>query len=287
MILIPELNYWFGRFLIQKNIDIEPFDIPVELKERDLPKKSVIELLFNDEWKESTYNYLFVEKKYFIPEIIRRRIAVRPNQVQIFESTADSTGVNLFNFTQQDLQMFDHLLQYRLNPNHSLDPLEYSDMTSNMSKLVFIYLDFKINGNWANYNFEGLISDPHNMLENMFEAYVIDQIYGDLSELEMEEGEGPTQAEGIEETEYITLTAQDIGLKYVDLTYEALYPTEVELSIKGGIQQIYGEDFIVKSDGVHNRRLSWADVDCPNGPGLESYLSEGDVLIVRYTRRPT
>jgi hypothetical protein len=72
--------------------------------------------------------------------------------------------------------------------------------------------------------------------------------------------------------EQIVLTTDDINNKNVKLLNAPIDPQYVTLTIKHGISQINGEDFIVTDD-----LLSW------NGLGLDGFLEAGDVLIIEYS----
>ena len=69
----------------------------------------------------------------------------------------------------------------------------------------------------------------------------------------------------------ITLNSQQIANKYVTLLDAPANPSSVTLDIKGGIPQLFGEDFFVMGD-----MLTW------NTLGLDGFLEVGDVLIIEY-----
>lgn len=73
----------------------------------------------------------------------------------------------------------------------------------------------------------------------------------------------------------ITLNSTDITNQYVVLTEAPTIKAKTRLSVGGGIEQIYGVDFVVTVDDS-NKRLSWS------GLGLQSLLVSGDILIVEY-----
>jgi len=77
--------------------------------------------------------------------------------------------------------------------------------------------------------------------------------------------------------ENFELNATDIANKYVDLSEAPGDITKTRLEVIGGIEQDFGTDFTVISDGSELKRVSW------NGLGLESLLSDGDEIIVSYS----
>ncbi len=69
----------------------------------------------------------------------------------------------------------------------------------------------------------------------------------------------------------IELTQQDIDNKFVTLASTPLIPSSVILSCEGGIDQVYGIDFIIVGN-----QIRW------EGLGLDNFLDETDVLLVQY-----
>jgi hypothetical protein len=91
-------------------------------------------------------------------------------------------------------------------------------------------------------------------------------------------------AAGIDkEVEYLTLDSTAIVNQYVDLVYIPVNANEAELSIIGGLDQTYNVEYVVKTDGVDMKRISWAAADCPSGSGMTE-LVPTDVLKVSYLR---
>lgn len=73
------------------------------------------------------------------------------------------------------------------------------------------------------------------------------------------------------QTDYITLTSQDISRKYIELEAIPPYPENVVVTPFGGIAQIANVDFTVEG-----KILRW------NGLGLDTFLEAGDKLLVQY-----
>jgi len=67
----------------------------------------------------------------------------------------------------------------------------------------------------------------------------------------------------------ITLSGTDITNKQVNLTQIPINANKTRVSVGGGVEQVYGDDFTVSGS-----TLSW------NGLGLESILEIGDKLII-------
>lgn len=73
--------------------------------------------------------------------------------------------------------------------------------------------------------------------------------------------------------EVIALTSSDIAAKKVTLTYVRQNKEKVMLVPKGGIPQVYGEDFVITVEGS-NDVLSW------DGLGLDNFLDDSDTLVL-------
>ena len=75
----------------------------------------------------------------------------------------------------------------------------------------------------------------------------------------------------IRKVETVTLTATDITNAYITLSSTPNTPAYTVLTIKGGCDQFYGDDFTVSG-----AQLSWS------GLGLDGVLVAGDKLTVVY-----
>jgi hypothetical protein len=71
------------------------------------------------------------------------------------------------------------------------------------------------------------------------------------------------------------LTTSDISNKYVDL---AIVPSKVHLTVSDGLDQQYGEDYALISDGAEVKRITWDGNHPDVSIGLVSLLSVGDEL---------
>ena len=81
-----------------------------------------------------------------------------------------------------------------------------------------------------------------------------------------------------------TLTPGQASNGYIDLSYEPT-PETIEMKVEHAGNHIYNTDYtlIIASDGKW-RRISWKDVDCPDGPGLEGAMRTGTLVEVTYAR---
>ena len=103
----------------------------------------------------------------------------------------ESEGTNVFNLQQDDLTLLDALLQFRtdstsvtiidsaitlLDSTTNILYATYGNLSTYLSKLIFLYLDLEINSNFSNYDNTSLVSngDP---LTTLYEFYLIDKYF--------------------------------------------------------------------------------------------------------------
>ena len=132
----------------------------------------------------------------FIKKFLRQRLSIYPSS-QYFQAS-DSTGLNVFNLQHDDLLAADVLLKYR-NDSTSIVIVNDSTATSisivtsgnltivtanvnlfstSLSKLIFLYLDLKVNRNYSTYfTLSDVISDNNKILATCFELKLINDYF--------------------------------------------------------------------------------------------------------------
>lgn len=192
-IVIPELQYWINRFVVGSAVNKNGVSAPSVIDPLYLPEKSFIELLFNDSYPWDEYNYVYkLQEKGSWPIPISIRLNIYPASAKYYELSRDSTGENLFLLEAEELTMLDALLAYRMDSTSVIIIDSTSDIsfdsTSNvlfcnydvlinpLSKLIYLYLDLKINGNFSRYDNTTLVSQG-TLLESFYELYVLDQFF--------------------------------------------------------------------------------------------------------------
>ena len=199
--LIPELQHWFHHFIVEEDI-INKYDPPppVDIPEEFLPANGFINMLFNDDYAETDYEWRYVEETnyYCIPPLASRRLQIYPGSWKYLKT--DPSGENIWNLQPIDFTMLDTLLAYRIDEtsvtmidttsgvsfvsdttaNIYILAAAYSAMTTDLSKLIYLYLDLEINGNYENYDNNEIISDCQ-LLNSLYEAYLIDRYYKFMS----------------------------------------------------------------------------------------------------------
>lgn len=192
--LVPELQKWFNDFVKNSSVNKYEVPMPVEIGDVYLTPDSFIALLFNDDYDTSTYpqyKYLYKEENISCwPNTVKTRIMIYPYCAKYLVIDED-TGTNVFSLQQDDLTLLDALLSFRTDST-SLTIVDsvtttfdstayilyatYSNLSTDLSKLIFLYLDLEINGNFSNYNNSSLVSNG-DLLTTMYEFYLIDKYF--------------------------------------------------------------------------------------------------------------
>lgn len=95
---------------------------------------------------------------------------IAPAQPPIINEEQD-----VFNFNEQDLDMLDLLYDFKTGYQIDLTTVNYNQLTSCISKLIFIYLDALINNNFSNYNSIDIVSN--GFLCSLYEKHVLNILY--------------------------------------------------------------------------------------------------------------
>ena len=194
--MIPDLNHWIYQYVLNSKLNKYIYLIPSIINETSLPEKSFLELLFNENYNNDKYYYLYEENTLNStwPINIRNRLMIYPTLSRYFEITDSTNGENIFLLQNDDLILLNALLSYRNNPDTisiidstsetSFDILtkilstNYNILSTNLSKLIFLYLKLKIYNDITIYgNLTDNISEDDNILECFYESYVLDQIF--------------------------------------------------------------------------------------------------------------
>ncbi len=185
-IFIPELNYYSGMFLKSISLNKNHLPISAEFSENYIIPTSFIQLLFDDNWSKNfnNYKYLYTRmiSKYSWPQTFRDRLLIYPNSAQYYilspEDSTSSTNINIFNLQNDDFLLLDKLLQYRLDTTSvTIIDIDSTALTTNLSVLIYKYLDLKLNNNYQSYNDTILISDETKPLEVLYESFLIENFF--------------------------------------------------------------------------------------------------------------
>lgn len=184
---LPELDYAFNDYWTDRgDVTITHVNLPVLSRDDLNTGTSIFHLLFNNNFTEEDYNIYFSEVSLTsLPKNIIDRICSRTPNTKCYQSTSDETKTNLFHFTEEEISMFDVLLEYRTTGECDISNIDYENLTSFLSKLVFLYLDIVVNENFISVDTLISIGSTEDMLHAMFFLYVINETHKLLKSAEI------------------------------------------------------------------------------------------------------
>ena len=193
-ILVPELQKWFNDFVKNSSVNRYAVPMPVDIDDVYLTPDSFIALLFNDDYDTiiyPQYKYLYKEESIACwPTFVKTRLMIYPYCASYLVIDEDE-GTNTFNLAADDLTLLDALLAFRSDATSltivdsvvtSFDSTSiilhatYDNLSTELSKLIFLYLDLELNGNFSNYNNTSLVSSGEP-LQTFYEFYLIDKYF--------------------------------------------------------------------------------------------------------------
>lgn len=200
-IVVPELEIYGRRFILDSRVNEfgVPFPPDIKVDPTCYPQGSFISMLFDECYDLDSYKFLYaeVEDKLSWPSVIRRRLNVYPISGR-YMVLNDLTGRNLFNLQPDDFTMLDALLAYRqdttgllvidatvavtsslvYDATAGIDILTTSlaSLSTELSQLIFVYLDLVVNKNTSNYDTNVPISTDYS-LETVYELFVVDKYF--------------------------------------------------------------------------------------------------------------
>jgi hypothetical protein len=175
----PELEREFNTYWSNRGeLTVDQLKLPARVSNSQLLNNdSVFGLLFNDDFSNESYKYKFtVINTNSLEAPIRDRVYSTGSIISTYLSTGDMAGMNIFQFSESDINMFDCLLEYRNDNEPDLTGFDYISL-STISKLIYIYLTMKISRNFTYLMYDQIISYESNILENLYEIYVVNESY--------------------------------------------------------------------------------------------------------------
>lgn len=188
---VPELLFWYYNFIFNRFLNKNMIPRPSFVEEATpLPcavidsTASFIELLFNEDFDKTDYTINFKQTSIW-PRSISKRLIVYGNFGQVF--ILDKTGSNIFNLQNIDIFMLDKLLEYRVSNVFDETGITFiSDSTSvitnlstNLSRMVFLYLDLVVNGEDQSFELDDSVLFPYErkLLDLMYETFLIEKFF--------------------------------------------------------------------------------------------------------------
>ncbi len=189
--LVAELQHWFNHFVINSKINKYRVPPPVDIPELYLGENSFIDMLFNNSYVQNSYEYKYSTEQdpLSVPRVAATRLQVYPGSSQYLK--LDPAGSNIFNLQADDFATLDALLAYR-NDATSLTVVNsisvsfdataiilyatLDNLSTELSKMIYLYLVLKLYDRFEGYNTETLISTG-DLLQTCYESYLVDQYF--------------------------------------------------------------------------------------------------------------
>jgi hypothetical protein len=293
MNFIPELNYWIYNRYFESPVNEYHFNFPVELSQENWSvDDSVLNLLFNESFTASSYRYMFnnISFQSITCSSLRMRLSAYRGNLNIYVIPDISIITNLTNaleLTIEELELCDILLNYRISTTNDsssivvvtdeLDSLDYNNLTSSFSKLIYIYLQVMINDDMTLYDNTTPIANTNRLIELIYEKFILDSCFR-KNEAEYITLDSSSDCKVIDlenTTEYISVDSSSIIVAAYPLSDNPFFLEDM-IVILNGVKKQVAVDFTVTivNDVSY---LNW------NGLGLQDELQADDKLFVSYS----
>lgn len=191
-------SYWstYGEFPLKEYVTTSTD----ETGSFSINDNNIFELIFNNSFipdetsaTDITSAGVYFKFKEFIKTSLKpqvyRRLSTSPKNITVYCS--DSTGIDYFGVDSSstyNMEMTNKLLNYRLGNSVDLSGIDYSGLNTTYSKLIYSYLDLKLNDNYDTMNDINYISDvtsSTSILQNMMELYVLNEYHREIKDWEI------------------------------------------------------------------------------------------------------
>ena len=189
---VPELQYYFEKFVESSSLNKYQFRSPATFSESYTTPASFTELLFADNWPSiyTSYKYCYRElDRTSWTGSIRDRLGIYSQSAQYYiideecPTGCNNSTSNIFQLQTDDITMLDKLLQWRLDSTSvTIADIDSTALVTNLSILIYRYLDLKLNNNYTAYNNTTLIADQTRILEVVYESYVIENMFNYMAD---------------------------------------------------------------------------------------------------------
>jgi hypothetical protein len=160
-------------------------------------------MLFNEDFSGDRYFTEYIEESFGLwPSVVVRRVQIYPGAKYLSQAVeGDERAEDIWNFNSEEQAMLDALLAYRMDATSltlvdssasitfdSTATILYANIntfTSKFAKLIYLYLDLKVNGNIAKYNNLSLVSSG-GLLSTLYELYVINEFFRHTTDSEID-----------------------------------------------------------------------------------------------------
>lgn len=186
-----------------------------------------------------------------------------------------NNDTNIFEITEEEMYFLYILNMIKRGKYIHLPNIQFSNLTSSLSKLIYIFIKAVQDNDYTYYNTTNLITDEtDNCFIKVFEKWVSDQIYN-IQKLTTSEliNYNKTINSLTEKTGFYKLDSEQIENKYFSLDTTGVFSSD-HISIYFNDQkQDYGTDYILQE----NNKIVW------DGYNLQSKITIGSVLFIIYS----
>jgi len=188
---LPQLDFAVSEYWNSvSGIKIEHVNLPVTMDETKLQRDSLFDLMFNKAYNKDYYYYKFKRRNInTIDNNILTRLLCKDTIPIVYVSCDDSSeSENILNITEEEKNLLDELLLFRMNSNCNIENYNYEKLESPLSKLLYIYLNFFYSNNhFESYetviNFE--LNNDDRIFVSLFYLFVLNEIHNRIIDLEV------------------------------------------------------------------------------------------------------
>lgn len=276
---IPEMDYYFRTYWTARGeINTETIKVPEIETEYSFGDACFLELLFSQTFSHQYYNYKFTTLEYtYLSKPIRERLKASYNSSTCYVSSDSTSDENIFSLRYSDIEMLDKLLEYRTTSTTDISGITYTNLTTNLSKLIYIYLDLVVNSGYSKLNDATVLSSSNNILESLFEIYVVNEAHKIIKTWSTLIDANIVELRLVHDVIMIT---EDMETFEETALTEATYDTNIDVYVNG--EQLEDDDFelfyVIDSTGGDTTSLTtyitWEDKDVD--------IIEYDTMVIEY-----
>jgi len=178
-IITPDFDYSWYKFASSQQFTIVETTIPYSLIDKSLchSQSICLALLYPEEF-DWTNDILFGYIETTNSDIYNKlsyKLSIYANPIILYPNSNDINcdDINLWNIIDDDINLLDILKQFYNNSNITLP--DYNSLTTVLSKLIWIFLNYCTTGN---VNMDELSAlTPHTLLELAYQIKICHHIY--------------------------------------------------------------------------------------------------------------
>lgn len=293
MINIPELNYWANQILLESTITDVFFKLPPALsKLKWKSTNSILSLLFDQFFSADEYIIHFRQINFnsFDDSVLTSRISLYYSitntyivDTDIYSSKfkKELSTENVFNIDSEEENLLDKLFKFKTDSTSAVNisAITYGNLNSNLSKLIYIYLNYELNNDFSLYDTEStpFTTSDSNILHILYEKWLIDFFYKQkVKEYVIKDKINQTLHMLNQINITVTLTETEIINKQIlfSPTQKPFNADDIEIIYNCKIQ-IKGKDFQYEDSPIS--RLYW------NNLTLEANLQVEDKIYINWS----